>query len=312
MVGNKRVLIDELEKQLLWYREEATEEEFDPDAVDAICTMLQKLSPTGEPHKKKEEVFENIMNRVRLEERKTAKFGEVRRFEENPKESSVGGERRLNGKKMYYFLLRKRGLRAAMVFIAVAGIFFSLDRVIYARENKSLFTMILEQVGWLEIEKEEGMEIEGDEEEGDFYNSWADLNSEVKRRIVVPEYVPEGFLLYGIRSWDSEDRKILQSNYYDQGNGHILIEIVLWKDGLDHYRENASEESIYILLPEYSDKNTLYYKYEDEYICMVFMENSFYRISGNIALEEVIKIREGLKDIIKEYQYRGREVTLNR
>ena len=213
MVGNKRVLIDELEKQLLWYREEATEEEFDPDAVDAICTMLQKLSPTGEPHKKKEEVFENIMNRVRLEERKTAKFGEVRRFEENPKESSVGGERRLNGKKMYYFLLRKRGLRAAMVFIAVAGIFFSLDRVIYARENKSLFTMILEQVGWLEIEKEEGMEIEGDEEEGDFYNSWADLNSEVKRRIVVPAYVPQGFSLYGIRSWDSEDRKIIESDY---------------------------------------------------------------------------------------------------
>ncbi len=299
MVGNKRVLIDELEKQLLWYREEATEEEFDPDAVDAICTMLQKLSPTGEPHKKKEEVFENIMNRVRLEERKTAKFWEVRRFEENPKESSVGGERRLNGKKMYYFLLRKRGLRAAMVFIAVAGIFFSLDRVIYARENKSLFTMILEQVGWLEIEKEEGMEIEGDEEEGDFYNSWADLNSEVKRRIVVPAYVPQGFSLYGIRSWDSEDRKIIESDYYDRGSGHILLEIVLWKDGLDHYRETVSDEGLCDLLTEYSDENNLYYKVEDEYICIVFMENSFYRISGNIELKEMIKIREGLGNIRK-------------
>ncbi len=299
MVGNKRVLIDELEKQLLWYREEATEEEFDPDAVDAICTMLQKLSPTGEPHKKKEEVFENIMNRVRLEERKTAKFGEVRRFEENPKESSVGGERRLNGKKMYYFLLRKRGLRAAMVFIAVAGIFFSLDRVIYARENKSLFTMILEQVGWLEIEKEEGMEIEGDEEEGDFYNSWADLNSEVKRRIVVLAYVPQGFSLYGIRSWDSEDRKIIESDYYDRGSGHILLEIVLWKDGLDHYRETVSDEGLCDLLTEYSDENNLYYKVEDEYICIVFMENSFYRISGNIELKEMIKIREGLGNIRK-------------
>lgn len=297
MVGNKRVLIDELEKQLLWYREEATEEEFDPDAVDAICTMLQKLSPTGEPHKKKEEVFENIMNRVRLEERKTAKFGEVRRFEENPKESSVGGERRLNGKKMYYFLLRKRGLRAAMVFIAVAGIFFSLDRVIYARENKSLFTMILEQVGWLEIEKEEGMEADFGEESEDFFDSWADLNSGVKKRINVPGYVPEGFSLYGIRSWDSEDREILQSNYYDQGNGHILLEIVLWKDGLDHYRETISDEGLCDLLTEYSDENNLYYKAEDEYICIVFMKSSFYRISGNIELEEMIKIREGLENI---------------
>ena len=300
MVGNKRVLIDELEKQLLWYREEATEEEFDPDAVDAICTMLQKLSPTGEPHKKKEEVFENIMNRVRLEERKTAKFGEVRRFEENPKESSVGGERRLNGKKMYYFLLRKRGLRAAMVFIAVAGIFFSLDRVIYARENKSLFTMILEQVGWLEIEKEEGMERLGMDAGGkqeDFFNSWADLSSDLKKKIVVPQYIPEGYSLYGIRLWNFDNRKNIQTNYYDRGNGHILVEITLWEDGVDHYRENVSDENIYALLPEYSDENTLYYKYEDEYICMVFMENSFYRSSGNISLAEIVKMREGLGDV---------------
>lgn len=299
MVGNKRVLIDELEKQLLWYREEATEEEFDPDAVDAICTMLQKLSPTGEPHKKKEEVFENIMNRVRLEERKTAKFGEVRRFEENPKESSVGGERRLNGKKMYYFLLRKRGLRAAMVFIAVAGIFFSLDRVIYARENKSLFTMILEQVGWLEIEKEEGMEAGFEEKSEDFFDSWADLSSDVKKKVVVPQYIPEDYSLYGIRVWDFGNRKNIQTNYYDQGNGHILIEITLWKDGLDHYRETVSDEELCKLLTEYSDENTLYYEAKDEYICIIFMENSFYRISGNIELQEMVKIREGLGNIRK-------------
>lgn len=297
MVGNKRVLIDELEKQLLWYREEATEEEFDPDAVDAICTMLQKLSPTEEPHRKKEEVFENIMNRIRLEERKTVKFGEVRRFEEKPKESSVGGERRLSGKKMYHFLLGKRGMRAAMVFIAVAGIFFSLDRVIYARESKSLFTMILEQVGWLEIEKEEGMEADFEEKSEDFFDSWADLPSDVKKKVVVPQYIPEVFSLYGIRSWDSEDRKIIESDYYDQGNGHIIIEITLWEDGIDHYRETVSDEGLCDLLTEYSNENNLYYKAEDEYICIVFMKSSFYRISGNIELEEMIKIREGLENI---------------
>ena len=58
-----------------------------------------------------------------------------------------------------------------------------------------------------------------------------------------------------------------------------------------------SDENIYALLPEYSDENTLYYKYEDEYICMVFMENSFYRISGNISLAEIVKMREGLGDV---------------
>lgn len=187
-----------------------------------------------------------------------------------------------------------------MVFIAVAGIFFSLDRVIYARENKSLFTMILEQVGWLEIEKEEGMErlgMDAGEKQEDFFNSWADLSSDLKKKIVVPQYIPEGYSLYGIRLWNFDNRKNIQTNYYDRGNGHILVEITLWEDGVDHYRENVSDENIYALLPEYSDENTLYYKYEDEYICMVFMENSFYRISGNISLAEIVKMREGLGDV---------------
>ena len=45
MTGRDRSLVTELEKRLIWYREEATEEEFDAEEVDAICVMLQKLSP---------------------------------------------------------------------------------------------------------------------------------------------------------------------------------------------------------------------------------------------------------------------------
>ena len=56
------------------------------------------------------------------------------------------------------------------------------------------------------------------------------------------------------------------------------------------------DEDVCILLPEYSDEDTLYYQYEDEYICMIFMGNNFYRISGNISLEEMIKVRKGLEN----------------
>ena len=59
-------------------------------------------------------------------------------------------------------------------------------------------------------------------------------------------------------------------------------------------KEKGIEEEGYILLSEYSDEETLYYEYEDEYICMIFMESTFYRISGNLAIEEIVKVREGL------------------
>lgn len=325
MDDHNKILIEELEKRLLWYREEASGKEFDPEAVDAICTMLQKLSPEQEPHRTKEEAFENIMRQIRLEE--AGESGDFGRKREESRLGSVGGENsgsaekeergrkssgsvdegafdrkraeKAGGGKVRRFLLRKSGMRAAVIVIAVVGIFFSLDRVTYARENKSLFTMILERVGWLEIEKEKGEEelaIGFGEKTEEFYDSWADLDREVKKRITVPKYIPEEYSLYGIKVWSLTDRKIMQADYYNQENGHLLIEITLWEDNVNHYRENASDENACELLSEYSDKDTLYYEADDEYICMVFRENSFYRISGNITLEEMIKTREGLGD----------------
>lgn len=315
MDDNNKVLIEELEKRLIWYREEASAEEFDTDAVDAICTMLQKLSPITEPHRTKEEAYENIMKQIRLEEEELEKSGAARETDEAVKEAWYGKSdkaaknvgrgksdekrKRKESTKKRYSLSGKRGLRAAAVVIVVVGVMASLNMVTYAKENKSLFTMILERVGWLEIEKEPETEeiIVSTEEAGkEFYDSWADLDQEVKEKLVVPAYIPEGYALYGIKSWDLNDRKSLEANYYDQGNGHILIVITLWKDNEDHYRQNVVDESMYKLLSEYSDENTLYYEYEDEYICIVFLGDSFYRISGNITLEEMVKMGDGIGD----------------
>lgn len=266
MTDDNKVLIEELEKRLLWYRE-APSGEFDAEEVDAVCTMLLKLSPGYKPRRTKEETYRNIMERVRPE----------------------GGRRK--------FFAGRRGLRAAAVFLAAVGVLASLNMVSYARENKSLFTMILESVGWLKIEKEPELEtgmLATEWESEAFYDSWAELDREVKRKLTVPAYIPEGYSLYGIRSWDLHDRESVQANYYNQSNGHILFEITLWESSADQYRENAADENIYQFIPECSDENTLYYAYEDEYICLAFLENRFYRITGNIALEDMIKIREGI------------------
>lgn len=299
---NKR-LIEELEKRLLWYREEASADEFDADEVDAICTMLLKLSPESGPRRTKEEAYQNILRQIALEENsegeKTAADESVETSAGNVDMEESAGHG--SGKRRHFFT-GKRVLRAAIVFLAAVGIFASLNMATYARENKSLFTIILERVGWLQIEKEPEVEssvAKIDNIEKTFYDSWGDLDREVKERLTVPAYIPEGYSLYGVKCWNGEFEKIIQSDYYDQGNGHLLFEITLREDNADHYRETVMDETIYTLLSEYSDKNTFYYEYEDEYICLAFGEKSFYRISGNISLDEMRRIRTGLGEIIR-------------
>lgn len=276
MADNDKILIEELEKRLVWYRDEASEEEFDTDEVDAICTMLQKLSPI-EPSITREEAYQSIMRRLRLEN-----------GEKEPNKHSFDKRR---------ILLKKRGMRAAVIFLAVAGVLTSLNIVTYAREEKSLFTIIFEKVGWIEVEKErrtEDFAFDGGEQVEGFYESWADLDHEVKKQIIVPEYIPEEYSLYGIRTWKAEDKKIVQADYYDRNNKHLLIEVTIWLDNKKHFRETLIDETKYKLLSEYSDKNTMYYEYEDEYVCIAFRKDNTYRINGNIPAKEIIKMGERL------------------
>lgn len=281
MADHNKNLIEELERRLCWYRDEATGEEFDVEEVDAICTMLQKLSPEEEPHRSKEEVYRNIMELVREEERDSC-------------DRDAGDDR----KKRIPF--RKRGCRAAVIFIAVFGAaLLSLNMVTYARGDKSLFRMILERVGWVKIVKEpepEGALLDSEIKNEVFYDSWAELDKEIKKKIVVPDYIPEGYSLYGIKCWNFNNRERVQADYYNKGNNHILIEITLLESDAKQYRETRVDEDVCMLLSEYSDEDTLYYQYKDEYICMIFSGNNIYCISGNILLAEMINIREGLEN----------------
>lgn len=309
MTDKDSSLIAELERRLYWYREEASEEEFDAEEVDAICVMLQKLSPMEKPRMSKEEVRRNIMKRVQEEDGvedadgfsasvdgdgadRAEKTDGAEKANRKVKKSEKGG-----GKKRRLF--RKSGYRAAALFIAVFGAaLVSLNMVTYAREDKSLFTMILERVGLVEIVKDASAEREFLYENDNiktFYDNWGELDSELKSKIIVPQYIPNDFVLYGIRYYNLNDRDKVRADYYDKEDGHLVITITLWKDTLDQYREMTMDEKTCILLPEYSDENTLYYEYEDEYICMTSVEKNFYRISGNISLEKLIKVREGLK-----------------
>lgn len=302
MIGNDRNLIEELEKRLIWYRDEASEEEFDAEEVDAICTMLQKLSPIEEPHRDKEEAYQNIMRRIRREEAEgngidKVDKGNTDEVDENKANAGEAGEK--SGKRKKRFFPERKSYRAAIIFVAVfAATILSLNMVTYARENKSLFAMILERVGLLKIVKENGAESGFDIHSNTnevFYDSWAELDREVKSKIKVPEYIPDEYLLYGIKHYSYDHRDLIQADYYNKRNDHILIEITLWENEKKSYREMRMDEDGQVLLSEYSNENILYYAYEDEHICMIYMKKGFYRIAGNLTLEELMKVAEGIE-----------------
>lgn len=305
MTDKDSSLIAELERRLYWYREEASEEEFDAEEVDAICVMLQKLSPLEGPRMSKEEVRRNIIKRIEEEDGLEGADDVPEGLDADRADSAEKTDgkdeksEKKGGKKRHLF--RKSGYRAAILFVAVFGAaLLSLNMVTYAREDKSLFTMILERVGFVKIVKEgteEEIGIDRDSELETFCDSWTELDSEIKSRIKVPEYIPDDYELYGIYYYSFINREWLRANYYNKGSGHLLIEITLWEDENRSYRESAIDENGHTLLSEYSDENTLYYEYDDEYICMASMKGGFYRISGNIELEEMIKVREGLGPI---------------
>lgn len=298
-------LIAELERRLYWYREEASEEEFDAEEVDAICVMLQKLSPMEGPRMSKEEVRRNIIKRIEEEDGLEGADDVPEGLDADRADSAEKTDgkdeksEKKGGKKRHLF--RKSGYRAAILFVAVFGAaLLSLNMVTYAREDKSLFTMIMERVGLVEVvkgEMEEDGIVSSDDEIKTFLNSWSELDEEIKSKIVVPEYIPNGYELYGINYYSFINRKRVKANYYDKGNGHLFIEFIIWEEKDRAYRESAIDESVYALISEYSDENTFYYEYEDEYICIVSMKGGFYRISANIGLEEMLKIREGLGNI---------------
>lgn len=305
MTDKDSSLIAELERRLYWYREEASEEEFDAEEVDAICVMLQKLSPLEGPRMSKEEVRRNIIKRIE-EEDGLEGAGDVPEGLDSDRADSAektdGKDEKpekKGGKKRHLF--RKSGYRAAILFVAVFGAaLLSLNMVTYAREDKSLFTMIMERVGLVEIVKEKTEEEIGINRSGEtetFCDSWSELDSKIKSKIKVPEYIPDGYELYGIYCYSLINREWVKANYYNKGNGHLLVEMTLWEDEKRAYWESAMDESAYALISEYSDENTFYYEYEDEYICIVSMKGGFYRISANIGLEEMLKIREGLGNI---------------
>lgn len=112
----------------------------------------------------------------------------------------------------------------------------------------------------------------------------------------MPKYIPKGFSLYNLKCQVLENKTVIWADYYNNTGGHLIFDINLSKNEGTTYSERVFEENECKFLSEYSNENTMYYQIEDEYICLMVIDNGYYRITGNVSIDEMMKIREGIED----------------
>ncbi len=310
-------LIEKLEERLKWYYGEAAEEEFDADEVEAICTVLDKLRPIEKEPENMDAVYEKLMARIKEEDAdgkpednpfigKEEELGKLRAWiKEDDTEENAGKVRLFGKRKTAEPAKHRMRIRAAIIIgigILGAGI-LSLNNYTKTSANKSLFTMIMEEVGSVYIEKvgEQPKEsFDENRETEETFDSWSDLDKEIKSKIMVPEYIPEGYSLYNIKCSYLKNQVEVWADYYNKTGGHLIFDILFWEHDVGSYSGKIAVEEGYDLLPEYSGDDDLYYYNEeqDEYLCVTSLKKCYYQIVGDIELEEIVKVREGL-DAIK-------------
>lgn len=106
--------------------------------------------------------------------------------------------------------------------------------------------------------------------------------------------------MYNLKCSDLENKIMIWADYYNEVGKHLLFSISFLKEKGKSYSVRMIEENEYKMLAEYSNENTIYYFNEDEkeYICVISGEYCYYKIMGNIELEELVKVRAGLYNII--------------
>ncbi len=284
MAKNDKKLIEQLEERLDWYTREASDEEFDAEDVEAICTVLRKLSPEPEPFTPKEQAYQNLLERIAEEENKSAKEEETKAGQAEPE------------KVIKFRRAGRRKLKAAVFFgvIILAVWILSLNMVTYATARKSLFRVIMDGFREIEVRGNEDAMTEINEYSNQFYDSWADLDSEIKKVIKVPGYIPEGFKLYSVEKMNNKSYTVIKADYYDGGNGYLCFEITLWESETGNYYERYKMKDTWNLLEEYSGEQTVYYQYDSKYMSIFIIDNCVYKITGNTTVEEIIKITENM------------------
>lgn len=198
-------------------------------------------------------------------------------------------ESRENGKKNGV-KWRRRLVRIATGAAACLVLMLSVNFGSYALKKKSFFEVVRDEVGRTKVT------VTGNEDKIDDNNagileceSWEEAEKWIGVELLNPSYMPQGFKLNYINILDGQPKKVVTACYKD-GDDWIKLDINVYEKD---YSENIIIYDDEWTLMEVED-NVQYYM-KDEKVEAFYVEgNCIYLVRGNITLEEIKKIIEGL------------------
>lgn len=202
--------------------------------------------------------------------------GEVMAFKEKGKKRSAKWKR----------LLVRLATGAAACLVLMLSVNFGS----YALKKKSFFEVVRDEVGRTKVT------VTGNEDKIDDNNtgieeceSWEEAEKWIGVELLNPSYIPQGFTLNYINILNGQPKKVVTACYKD-GDNWIKLDVNVYEKD---YSENIILYDDDWTLMEIED-NVQYYM-KDEKVEGFYVEgNCIYLVRGNITLEEIKKIIEGL------------------
>lgn len=276
--NGKEQLAEGLKARLKWYQEEATPEEMDVEEISGILALLEQLAP---------------LEREELPDKEEA----YRKFEEQYIEKEDKAERRKTAQRKMFW--KSRMVRYAVTAAAMILLLFSVLNIgTYAAAKKGFFEFIRQE------KDGKSFFVNGDAGNAEVeisgygtteYDSWEMLIGTIAEQIYVPTYISEDLRMESLTYLKGRYTENIKAVYQDkekQRKLHVLVESYddnyTWQKAIDSEATLLTKKAL-------EEKDCFFYEYQEECYIYFFDGNKLYTIFGNLTIEELEKIVEGME-----------------
>ena len=186
---------------------------------------------------------------------------------------------------------KRRLVRIAAGAAACLVLMLSVNFGSYALKKKSFFEVVRDEVGRTKVTVTGNVEGIDDDLIGTVEcNNWDEAENEIGEKILKPSYIPNGFNLKNIDVVIGTVKKAVTAFYSYNGN-HIKFDINIYED--NYYENVILFDDEWSLLEE--EDGVQYYSKDNKVKVLYISKNYIYLIRGEISIEEMKKVVQGLK-----------------
>lgn len=258
-------------------------EEVNTEEIEKILNLLDQLAPQEQENTDTlspedafaqfEKEYENRAEKLSL----SARNGTLPDFTSNAKPEKKNSVR----------VLRYAGIAAAVIVLTVT----ILNAGAYAAAGKGFFELITNRgntMGNLYMGTDEsGLDMHSQEKT--VYRSWEEVPQELKDKILLPSYLPDGVESESIAVWN-DPGEYVEIKYYDGNRMEEVFKVsIRLFDQMVMKNEFTIPNGDFLVTERIGDRDYYLYRTENDSTIYFYIDNNLYCISGQTT-EELKKI----------------------